>query len=115
MTTASNNVLQDVALGRTIPLSPKSLWRLECPTKVFFLSVSPDEVVWLARVDVECILPCSPNPLGRHGDESEQETLDPVRGLDSKEDGHERQCHDVSVEVCSHGSDKQEYGVLVHE
>ena len=32
-----------------------------------------------------------------------QETLDPVRGLDSKEDGHERQCHDVSVEVCSHG------------
>ena len=28
--------------------SPKSLWRLECPTKVFFLSVSPDEVVWLA-------------------------------------------------------------------
>ena len=90
MTTASNNVLQDVALGRTIPLSPKSLWRLECPTKVFFLSISPDEVVWLARVDVECILPCSSDPLGRDGDESEQKTLDsvcvmpPLRGLGYK-------------------------------
>jgi len=100
MTTASNNVLQDVALGRTIPLSPKSLWRLECPTKVFFLSVSPDEVVWLARVDVECILPCSPNPLGRHGDESEQEALDPVRCF-HPEKAHERQRDDVLVEVCS--------------
>ena len=66
-----------------------------------FLSVSPDEVVWLARIDVEYILPCRPNPLGRHGDESEQEALDSVCGLDSKEDSHEGQSHDVSVEVCS--------------
>ena len=28
------------------------------------------------------------------------EALGSVCGLDSKEDGHERQCHDVSVEVC---------------
>ena len=79
------------------------------------LSVLPNYVVWLIGVDVEFVLPCRSDPLGRHGDESEQETLDPVRGLDCKEDGHERQCHDVSVEICCHGGDKQEYGVLVHE
>ena len=65
------------------------------------LSVLPNYVVWFVGVDVEFVLPCRSDPLGRYGDESEQETLDPVCGLDSKEDGHERQCHDVSVEVCS--------------
>ena len=75
----------------------------------------PNKVVRLVGVDVEFVLPCRSDPLGRYGDESEQKTLDSVCGLDSKEDGHERQCHDVSVEVCSHGGDKQEYGVLVHE
>ena len=30
-----------------------------------------------------------------------RKTLDSVCGLDSKKDSHERQCHDVSVEVCS--------------
>ena len=79
------------------------------------LSVLPNYVVWFVGVDVEFVLSCRSDPLGRHGDESEQKTLDSVCGLDSKEDGHERQCHDVSVEVCSHGGDKQEYGVLVHE
>ena len=53
------------------------------------LSVLPNYVVWLIGVDVEFVLPCRSDPLGRHGDESEQETLDPVRGLDSKEDSHE--------------------------
>ena len=75
----------------------------------------PNKFVWLIGVDVEFVLSCRSDPLGRDGDESEQKTLDSVCGLDSKEDGHERQCHDVSVEVCSHGGDKQEYGVLVHE
>ena len=79
------------------------------------LSVLPNLVVWFWGVDVEFVLSCCFNPLGRHIDESEQETLDSVCSLDSKEDSHERQCHDVSVEVCSHGGDKQEYGVLVHE
>ena len=79
------------------------------------LSVLPNYVVWFVGVDVEFVLSCRFNPLGRHSDESEQETLDSVCGLDSKEDSHKRQCHDVSVEVCSHGGDKQEYGVLVHE
>ena len=31
------------------------------------------------------------------------------------EEAHERQRYDVLVEVCSHGGDKQEHGVLVHE
>ena len=79
------------------------------------LSVLTNLVLWFCGVDVEFVLPCRSEPLGRHGDEYEQGTLDPVRGLDSKEDGHERQCHDVSVEICCHGGDKQEYGVLVHE
>ena len=83
--------------------------------KKVVLSVFPNKFVWLVGVDVEFVLPCRSDPLGRYGDESEKEALDPVRGLDSKEDGHERQCYDVSVEVCSHGGDKQEHGVLVHE
>ena len=66
------------------------------------LSVLPNYVVWFVGVDVEFVLSCRSDPLGRHGDESEKEDLDPVRGLDSKENSHERQCHDVSVEVCSH-------------
>ena len=61
----------------------------------------PNKFVWFVGVDVEFVLPCRSDPLGRYGDESEKEALDPVRGLDSKEDSHERQCHDVSVEVCS--------------
>ena len=60
-------------------------------TKDFVLSVFPNKFIWLIGVDVEFVLPCRSDPLGRHGDESEQEALDPVRGLDSKEDGHERQ------------------------
>ena len=83
--------------------------------KKVVLSVFPNKFVWLVGVDVESVLPCRSDPLGRHGDESEQEALDPVRGFDSKEDSHEWQCHDVSVEVCCHGGDKQEHGVLVHE
>ena len=83
--------------------------------KKVVLSVFPNKFVWLVGVDVEFVLPCRSDPLGRYGDESEQETLDPVRGLDSKEDGHERQCHDVSVEVCRHGGNEKEHGVLVHE
>ena len=75
----------------------------------------PNKVVRLVGVDVEFVLPCRSDPLGWHGDESEQETLDPVRGLDSKEDGHERQCHDVSIEVGSHGGNEQEHSILVHE
>ena len=51
----------------------------------------PNNVVWLVGVDVESVLPCRSDPLGRYGDESEQEALEPVGGLDSKEDGHERQ------------------------
>ena len=50
------------------------------------LSVFPNAVVWLVGVDVEHVLPCRSDPLGRHGDESEQEALDPVRSLDSKEE-----------------------------
>ena len=60
----------------------------------------PNKVIWFVGVDVEFVLSCGFDPLGRHGDESEQETLDSVCGLDSKEDSHEGQCHDVSVEVC---------------
>lgn len=72
-------------------------------------------VVWFWGVDVEFVLSCRFNPLGRHSDESEQETLDSVCSLDSKEDSHEGQSHDVSVEICCHGCNKQEDGVLVHE
>ena len=51
----------------------------------------PNYVAWFVGVDVEFVLSCCFNPLGRHSDESEQKTLDSVCGLDSKEDGHERQ------------------------
>ena len=83
--------------------------------KKVVLSVFPNKFVWLVGVDVEFVLPCRSDPLGRYGDESEKEVLAPVRGLDSKEDSYERQCHDVSVEICCHGCNKQEYCVLVHE
>jgi hypothetical protein len=53
--------------------------------KKVVLSVFPNKFVWLVGVDVEFVLSCRSDPLGRHGDESEQEALDPVRGLDSKE------------------------------
>ena len=75
----------------------------------------PNKVVWFVGVDVEFVLSCRFDPLGRYGNESEQEALDSVCGLDSKEDCHERQSHDVPVEVGSHGGNKQEDGVLVHE
>ena len=75
----------------------------------------PNKVVWFVGVDVEFVLSCRFDPLGRYGNESEQEALDSVCGLDSKEDCHERQSHDVPVEVGSHGGNKQEHGVLVHE
>ena len=52
------------------------------------LSVLPNYVVWFVGVDVEFVLSCRSDPLGRDGDESEQKTLDSVCGLDSKEDGH---------------------------
>ena len=55
--------------------------------KKVVLSVFPNKFVWLVGVNVEFVLPCRSDPLGWHSDESEQETLDPVRGLDSKEDG----------------------------
>ena len=50
------------------------------------LSVLPNYVVWFVGVDVEFVLSCRSDPLGRDGDESEQKTLDSVCGLDSKED-----------------------------
>ena len=68
----------------------------------------PNKVVWFVGVDVKSVMSCRLNPLGRYGDESEQETLDPVCGLDTKEDGHERQSHDVSVEVCRHCGNEKE-------
>ena len=52
--------------------------------KKVVLSVFPNKFVWLVGVDVEFVLPCRSDPLGRDGDESEQKTLDPVRGLDSR-------------------------------
>ena len=75
----------------------------------------PDKVVWFVGVDVEFVLSCRFDPLGRYGDESEEETLDSVCVLDSKEECHERQSHDVSVEVCRHCGNEKENGVLVHE
>ena len=57
---------------------------------------------------------CRPDPLGGHGDETEEEALDPVRGL-HPEHAHERQRDDVPVEVRRHGGEQQEHGVLVHE
>ena len=47
------------------------------------LSVLPNYVVWFVGVDVEFVLSCRSDPLGRDGDESEQKTLDSVCGLDS--------------------------------
>ena len=41
----------------------------------------PNKVVRLVGVNVEFVLPCRSDPLGWHGDESEQETLDPVRAV----------------------------------
>ena len=35
------------------------------------LSVLPNYVVWFVGVDVEFVLPCRSDPLGRYGDESE--------------------------------------------
>ena len=47
------------------------------------LCVLPNLVVWVWGVDVEFVLSCRFKPLGRQSDESEQETLDSVCGLDS--------------------------------
>ena len=76
-------------------------------TKDFVLSVFPNKFVWLIGVDVEFVLSCRSDPLGRDGNESEQKTLDSVCGLDSKEDSHEGQSHDVSVEIFCHGCNKE--------
>ena len=38
------------------------------------LSVLPNKVVWFVGIDVEHVLPCRFDPLGRYGDESEQKT-----------------------------------------
>ena len=84
-------------------------------TKDVSLSVCPNKVVWFVGVDIELILSCRSDPLARHGDESEQESLDPVSSLNTEEDGHEQQCHDVSVEVCSHGGDELEDDILAVE
>ena len=84
-------------------------------TKDVILSVFPNKIVWFIGVDVEFVLSCRSDPLGRHGDKSKQEALAPVSSLETEEDDHERQYHDISVEVCSHGGNKHEYGVLVHE
>ena len=75
----------------------------------------PNKIVWFVGVDVEFVLSCRSDQLGRNADEPEQDALDPVCGLDTKEDCHERHCHDVPVEVGSHGGEEQENGVLVHE
>ncbi len=56
--------------------------------KKVVLSVFPNKFVWIVGVDVEFVLPLPSDPLGRYGDESEKEALDPVRGLDSKENSH---------------------------
>ena len=42
--------------------------------KKVVLSVFPNKFVWLIGVDVEFVLPCRSDPLGRYGDESEQKT-----------------------------------------
>ena len=41
--------------------------------KKVVLSVFPNKFVWLVGVDVEFVLPCRSDPLGRYGDESERE------------------------------------------
>jgi len=87
----------------------------EASMKKVVLSVFPNKFVWFVGVDVEFVLSCRFDPLGRYGDESEEETLDSVCVLDSKEKCHERQSHDVSVEVCRHCGNEKENGVLVHE
>ena len=43
----------------------------------------PNKFVWLIGVDVEFVLPCRSDPLGRHGDESEQKRLVLSRCTDS--------------------------------
>ena len=51
--------------------------------KKVVLSVFPNKFVWLVGVDVEFVLPCRSDPLGRYGDESEQKRLVLSRCTDS--------------------------------
>ena len=110
----SNNILQYCSFWNTIPLTPNLFGGVFPPSKVFFLSVSPNDVVGLFGIDVEHVLPCRPDPLGGDCDEAEEKALHPVRGL-HPEHAHERQRDDVKVEVGGHGGEQQKHGVLVHE
>ena len=86
----SNNILQYCSFWNTIPLTPNLFGGVFPPSKVFFLSVSPNEVVGLFGIDVEHVLPCRPDPLGGDCDEAEEKALHPARGL-HPEHAHERQ------------------------
>ena len=54
------------------------------------------------RVDIQHVLPCSQNPLGRYGDEPEDKSLYATRFLESESLGVDS-AHDVLVEIPPNG------------
>ena len=71
----------------------------------------PNYVVWFVGVDVEFVLSCRFNPLGRHSDESEQETLDSVCGLDSTAENGEDGPYYLAVLIAYQLTAKSQVGV----
>ena len=54
------------------------------------------------RVDIQHVLPCSQNPLGRYGDEPEDKSLYATRFLEPESFGI-KSAHDVLVEIPPNG------------
>ena len=80
---------------------PESCCKKSCISTVF-------------RVDIQHVLPCSQNPLGRYGDEPEDKSLYATRFLESESLGVDP-AHDVLVEIVYQCSKQEKDGVLCHE
>ena len=65
-------------------------------------------------VDVQHILPCSLNPLGRYRNEFEDKRLD-TAGFLEPELLHFNPLHDGLVEIAYQCRQEQEYGIFRHE
>ena len=65
-------------------------------------------------VDIQHVLPCSHDPLGRYGDESEDKSLDATRFLEPKSLGV-KPAHDGLVEIVYQCSKQKKDSILRHE
>ena len=65
-------------------------------------------------VDIQHVLPCSHDPLGRYGDESEDKSLYATRFLEPKSLGV-KPAHDGLVEIVYQCSKQKKDSILRHE